>query len=87
MTILRLVLGDQLNQQITSLRDLNSDDDIVLMAEVGAEVTYVKHHKRKIAFLWAGMRHFADELRQAGATHRQNAASPQTEKRFCVCGV
>ena len=67
MTILRLVLGDQLNQQIASLRDLNSDDDIVLMAEVGAEVTYVKHHKRKIAFLFAAMRHFADELRQAGA--------------------
>ena len=41
MTILRLVLGDQLNQQIASLRDLNTDDDIVLMAEVGAEVTYV----------------------------------------------
>ena len=67
MTILRLVLGDQLNQLIASLRDLNGDDDIVLMAEVGAEVTYVKHHKRKIAFLFAAMRHFADELRQAGA--------------------
>jgi hypothetical protein len=26
MTILRLVLGDQLNQQIASLRYLNSDD-------------------------------------------------------------
>ena len=41
MTILRLVLGDQLNQQIASLRDLNGDDDIVLMAEVGAEVLVV----------------------------------------------
>ena len=66
MTVLRLILGDQLNHQIASLRDIHIDTDIVLMAEVGAEVTYVKHHKRKIAFLFAAMRHFADELRRAG---------------------
>ena len=68
MTVLRLILGDQLNHQIASLRDIHIDTDIVLMAEVGAEVTYVKHHKRKIAFLFAAMRHFADELRRAGTT-------------------
>ena len=50
MTVLRLILGDQLNRQLASLRDINIETDIVLMAEVGAEVTYVKHHKRKIAF-------------------------------------
>ena len=49
MNVLRLVLGDQLSHQIASLRDINIDTDIVLMAEVAAEVTYVKHHKRKIA--------------------------------------
>ena len=66
MTVLRLILGDQLSHQIASLRDINIDTDIVLMAEVSAEVTYVKHHKRKIAFLFAAMRHFAEELRCAG---------------------
>jgi len=66
MTVLRLILGDQLSHQIASLRDINIDTDIVLMAEVSAEVTYVKHHKRKIAFLFAAMRHFAEELRLAG---------------------
>ena len=66
MTILRLILGDQLSHQIASLRDINVDTDIVLMAEVSAEVTYVKHHKRKIAFLFSAMRHFAEELRRAG---------------------
>ena len=66
MTVLRLILGDQLSHQIASLRDINIDTDIVLMAEVIAEVTYVKHHKRKIAFLFAAMRHFAEELRCAG---------------------
>ena len=66
MTVLRLILGDQLSHQIASLRDINIDTDIVLMAEVSAEVNYVKHHKRKIAFLFAAMRHFAEELRRAG---------------------
>ena len=66
MTVLRFILGDQLSHQIASLRDINIDTDIVLMAEVSAEVTYVKHHKRKIAFLFAAMRHFAEELRRAG---------------------
>ena len=68
MTVLRLILGDQLNHQIGSLRDINIETDIVLMAEVGAEVTYVKHHKRKIAFLFAAMRHFAEALRGDGTT-------------------
>ena len=66
MTVLRLILADQLSHQIASLRDINIDTDIVLMAEVSTEVTYVKHHKRKIAFLFAAMRHFAEELRRAG---------------------
>ena len=65
MTALRLILSDQLNHQIASLRDINIDTDIVLMAEVSAEVTYVKHHKQKIAFLFAAMWHFAEELRRA----------------------
>ena len=63
MTVLRLILGDQLNHQLASLRDINIETDIVLMAEVSAEMTYVKHHKRKIAFLFSAMRHFAEALR------------------------
>ncbi|MCM0019041.1 MAG: cryptochrome/photolyase family protein, partial [Tagaea sp.] len=38
----------------------------VLMVEVRAEATYVKHHKQKIAFLFAAMRNFAGELRAQG---------------------
>jgi len=38
------------------------------MAEVAAEATYVKHHKKKIAFLFSAMRHFADALQQSGWT-------------------
>ncbi len=36
------------------------------MAEVVSEATYVKHHKQKIAFLFAAMRHFAAGLRNEG---------------------
>lgn len=63
--ILRLVLGDQLSHTITALSDIE-DDDIVLMCEVMEEATYVKHHKKKIAFLFSAMRHFAAELEDKG---------------------
>ncbi|MDZ4776253.1 MAG: cryptochrome/photolyase family protein [Alphaproteobacteria bacterium] len=66
MTTLRFVLGDQLTRDISSLRDATPGEDIVLMAEVMEEATYVRHHKQKIAFLFSAMRHFADALRAEG---------------------
>lgn len=62
---LRLVLGDQLSPTISSLRDIDPVHDIVVLLEVASEATYVPHHKKKIAFLFAAMRHFADGLRRA----------------------
>ncbi len=66
MTALRFVLGDQLTRSLSSLRGLDPARDVVLMVEVGAEATYVRHHKQKIAFLFSAMRHFADSLREEG---------------------
>ena len=66
MGTLRLVLGDQLTRGIAALRGIDPDRDVVLMAEVTAEATYVKHHKQKIVFLFAAMRAFAEELRAEG---------------------
>ena len=66
MTTLRIILGDQLTSQISSLDGVDPQGDIILMCEVFAEATYVKHHKKKIAFIFSAMRHFADELRGAG---------------------
>lgn len=63
---LRLILGDQLNRRVSSLVDLDPEKDVVLLVEVRDEATYVRHHKQKIAFLFAAMRHFADELREEG---------------------
>ena len=65
---IRLVLGDQLSHSLSGLADLDKERDVVLMAEVIEEVTYVRHHKRKVAFLFSAMRHFADELRDEGIT-------------------
>ena len=67
---LRLVLGDQLRPRIAALRDLDKAHDIVLLAEVADEATYVRHHKKKIAFVFAAMRGFAAKLRADGVTVR-----------------
>ena len=66
MKVLRLILGDQLSQDISSLKGCNKSDDIILMCEVWNEATYVKHHKKKITFLFSAMRHFAKELNESG---------------------
>ena len=66
MSTLRLILGDQLSTSISSLSDCDPSQDIVLMCEVWDEATYVKHHKKKIAFVFSAMRHFAEDLRQDG---------------------
>jgi deoxyribodipyrimidine photolyase-related protein len=63
---LRFVLGDQLSRGLSSLQDLDPDRDVVLLAEVTAEATYVRHHPKKIAFIFAAMRHFAEALRAEG---------------------
>jgi deoxyribodipyrimidine photolyase-related protein len=68
VTILRLVLGDQLSEELTALTDLDPQHDIVLMMEVEAESTYVRHHKQKIVLVLSAMRHFAEALRARGVT-------------------
>ena len=60
-----LILGDQLSIDLPSLRFLEPED-VVVMAEVWSEASYVKHHKQKIALIFSAMRHFAADLRDAG---------------------
>ena len=61
-----LVLGDQLSRELASLRELDPQQDVVLMAEVRDEAAYVRHNRHKIALIFAAMRHFRDDLRAAG---------------------
>jgi deoxyribodipyrimidine photolyase-related protein len=63
-----LILGDQLTPAMSSLRGADKAQDVVLLCEVWNEATYVPHHKKKIAFIFSCMRHFAEELRASGWT-------------------
>jgi len=66
VTRLVLVLGDQLTESLSALREADRDTDTVVMAEVMAEASYVAHHPKKIAFLFAAMRKFAAGLQGQG---------------------
>ncbi len=66
MATLHLVLGDQLSESISSLRDFDKAHDRILMAEVAAEANYVKHHQLKLVLVFSAMRHFAKHLIEAG---------------------
>ncbi len=65
MGVLRVVLGDQLSPDLSALDGLDPAADVVLLAEVTGECTYVRHHKQKIVLVLSAMRHFA-----AGAARR-----------------
>ena len=60
------MLGDQLTLDLAAIKQAKKSKDIIIMAEVDAEAEYVKHHPKKIAFIFSAMRHFADTLKASG---------------------
>lgn len=64
-TMLRLVLGDQLNP-LHSWFATPDDGVVYLLMEVRQETDYVLHHAQKILAIFAAMRDFARQLRGAG---------------------
>ncbi|MCS6832992.1 MAG: cryptochrome/photolyase family protein, partial [Flammeovirgaceae bacterium] len=62
---LRLILGDQLNEQHSWFEKVNPSVDYVMM-EVLTEATYVTHHIQKIVAFFLAMRHFCQLLREKG---------------------
>ncbi len=66
MVRLVLVLGDQLSAGLSALCKADKTRDVVVMAEVADEASYVPHHPKKIAFVFAAMRKFANALVQDG---------------------
>lgn len=64
---LRLILGDQLSFELSSLQGMDAQSDTVLMVEVMEEASHVPHHPQKIALIFSAMRHFAEALQQQGA--------------------
>lgn len=65
MTMLRLLLGDQLNPRHSWFEAVDSNVLHVLM-EVRQETDYVLHHAQKILAIFAAMRDFAHQLQAAG---------------------
>ena len=63
-----LVLGDQLNLNQPALEQAEPGRDIIVLAEVAEEATYVRHNRHKIVLLFAAMRHFRLELEAMGYT-------------------
>jgi len=60
------ILGDQLSPSISALKGLPTSGCTVLMIESLARALRLPYHKQKLALIWSGMRHFAQELRELG---------------------
>jgi len=79
MRDLVLVLGDQLDLDASAFDGLDASQDAVWMAEVAEESTHVWSSQPRIALFLAGMRHFAEALREAGrALHYRRLDDPAT---------
>ena len=65
--ILRLVLGDQLNEKHSWFQKPEKSVTYVLM-EMRQETDYVKHHVQKVLAFFAAMRAFAEMLQEKGHT-------------------
>ncbi|MEJ2164626.1 MAG: cryptochrome/photolyase family protein [Desulfobacterales bacterium] len=63
--ILRLILGDQLNENHSWFKQPSEQVTYVLM-EIRQETDYVAHHIQKVAAFFAAMRTFAGRLRDLG---------------------
>ena len=80
---IRLVMGDQLSRGLSALQDADPACDIIVMGEVRAEATSVRHHRKKIAFLFSAMRHFAEDLRREGfAVDYRELDDPENPQDF-----
>ncbi len=62
---LRLILGDQLNENHSWFSRVD-EDVIYLIAEMHQEANYVKHHIQKVTAFFAAMAEFTDNLREKG---------------------
>lgn len=59
MKTLRLLLGDQLNQEHSWFQTVR-DDVVYIMAEMRQETDYAPHHIQKVVAFFAAMRHFSN---------------------------
>ena len=65
MKVLRLILGDQLNEKHTWF-NLKSEDITYVLMEIKSETSYVVHHIQKVVGICFAMRLFAQKLKANG---------------------
>ena len=65
MKVLRLILGDQLNQNHSWFHKVDNNVTY-LMAEMRQETDYVKHHIQKVVAFFLSMRNFSEDLSKKG---------------------
>jgi len=73
---LGVILGDQLNLNHSVLRALDPESDLLVMGELGNELEYVWHHIQKVILIFSAMRHFSQELVDAGWSIRYHRYEP-----------
>ena len=61
-----LILGDQLDEEASALRDFDPQRDAIWMAEVDEESTHVTSAKQRTTVFLSAMRHFAARLKARG---------------------
>ncbi len=81
-----VILGDQLSANLASLKGGDPKTDVILMIEAASPAKRVPYHKKKLAFLFSAMRHFAKTLETSGWSvdyvtldQRENTGSLTTE--------
>ncbi|MFN5885983.1 MAG: cryptochrome/photolyase family protein, partial [Bacteroidota bacterium] len=62
---LRLILGDQLNEQHSWFQEVN-ESHIYCLFEMRQETDYVTHHIQKLAGFFTAMRNYSQTLKEAG---------------------
>jgi len=87
MKNLRLILGDQLNENHSWFQHVNADVVYVLM-ELRSETDYATHHIQKVIGFFAAMQHFAKLLREKGHQvhyfYLNDANNQQTFEKNCL---
>ena len=66
MGMIYLIMGDQLSDELASLRHAVPGQDVILLGELSSEATSVRHHKQKIVLIFSAMRHFAKQKQEEG---------------------
>lgn len=78
-----VVFGDQLDGASAAFDGFDPGRDAILQMEAREEATYIRQHKRRIAFFFAAMRHFRDEQRALGRrVHYSAVDDPENRGGF-----